>query len=127
MAKSTIEEMYDILHPPEEEVVVAACRECTLILEETTKYCPECGVVTELGRATEALGRIGDEEKKDGPFATFVTIGQDSMPGGNSPESTTVWDGISTTITAGDPLNQWAKEEETSTWEEYINGRKLSA
>ena len=79
--KSTLEEMYDILHPPEEkEVIVAACRECTLILHDISKYCPECGAITELGRATRALEKLGEgEEKVDS--AGLISIGFETSPG----------------------------------------------
>ena len=122
--KSTIEEMYDILHPPEEEeVTVAACRECTLILEEMTKYCPECGTVTELGLATQALERLGDgPEKKLEDFGPFIIpgVGYDTQPGITPNSSgTTIWEIGNVTVTAGDPLNQ----NTNRTWEEYINGK----
>ena len=134
--KSTIEEMYDILHQPEEDVVVAACRECTLILGELTKYCPECGAVTELGRATKALEKLGDEPPEDTDKAfergPGWSQGWDSQPGVTPPGNvTSVWQQGNNTITAtssNDPLNQWVKDEDQKIiWEDYINGRKLSA
>lgn len=57
-----------------------ACNECELILADTDKYCPECGVISELGLATEALRKMGElKENEDGVFIIGSDSGQ-SLP-----------------------------------------------
>lgn len=67
--RSSVKEMSD-----EDEIVFPLCEECGLVLAEIDKYCPECGITTELGVATEALKTLGDAEKD-----SFTTIVMDSM------------------------------------------------
>lgn len=88
------------------------CESCELVLTDTDKYCPECGCISELGTATEALRRMGDVPDDE------FTIGMDSMtsvpaifPSSGAPDPYVGWKTYSDHNTSGDssfndPLNQ---------------------
>jgi len=40
------------------------CEECKVILPENSKYCIECGAITDIGVAVKSLSSMGEDEEE---------------------------------------------------------------
>jgi hypothetical protein len=81
--------------------VQVACKGCMCPVTEEHKFCPECGLITEVGQAVEALESIGEDRGLD-PDVVWVL---DSSPSHNN----ITW---TNTIITQSHTNDWEEDDE---------------
>ena len=87
--------------PLVEESDLIVCETCEVELKDTDKFCPECGTISEIGRATEALRTLGDPDEPDWGMGIMDTLGSMIIGMDSSPS-------YGNTTTTSNPPTTWS-------------------